>query len=580
LEDRLTPASAAALESVTNLYRLTLNRLPDESGLSHFAHRLDAGEPVAVVATGLLGSAEHREKIVTGYYHGILNRAPDSAGLASHVAALGKGISEERLVAGMLASPEKSAGLTDSAFVDLLYRSVLNRTPDQDGQDGHLQSLASGTSRQALALAFLESREASTAVVDSLYHQLLGRTPALAEKLGWISALGRPDFSYADAVARFTSSPEGSARLAIVSPLVEANESNLFFWQQRIGLNSLGGVVTASPSYAYFSDVFNAGSIKQLPANVAVIAEAGNQDRDAIATGGRLFGLTIEFQGGKTASHASWDQIKSVVTSAGDLTQPGAALALAQTIMNTAMNLNDSAAFFTPGEINSDYAKNLVWSQDFEAALNTKDAPSPGQDSPEEIASAITAIVWAGRQILGPDFMIVPVPSSSIQKGPLPDVLGGPWNMADVLTNPSYLGNLKLLTQTEVDALPANVDLLSALHLITANGAPLVNGVLVQQYGAPTPGYPSSDTPGFADPTLPYAVLTSLYGSPQQYGNPPIAPVTPYDGFYFGDIPYQSGFYWAGETLAPTSGFDPTKYLTPTLATTTWNGQTPIPAGT
>ncbi|MFM8930263.1 MAG: DUF4214 domain-containing protein, partial [Gemmataceae bacterium] len=153
LEDRITPASAAALESVTNLYRLTLNRLPEPAGLAHFANRLDAGEPVAAITTSLLGSAEHREKIVAGYYHGILGRSPDSAGLASQVEALGRGFREEILVARMLASPEKSGALTDTAFVDLLYQSVLDRAPDAVGQQANLHSLAAGTSRQALALA-------------------------------------------------------------------------------------------------------------------------------------------------------------------------------------------------------------------------------------------------------------------------------------------------------------------------------------------------------------------------------------------------------------------------------------------
>ena len=573
LEDRITPAWAAALESVTNLYRLTLNRLPEPAGLAHFANRLDAGAPVASVASSLLGSTEHREKIVVGYFQGILGRQPDPAGLASHVSALGQGVAEEQLVASMLASPEKSAALSDTAFVDLLYRSVLGRGPDTAGQSAQMGALATGTTRTALALSFLESREAATAVVDNLYIQLLGRNPGLAEKQGWISALTRPDFSYADAVTRFTASPEGSARLAAVSPLVAANGPNLFFWQQRLGLNTLGGVVSATASYAYFTDDFDQNAVNALDPGIAVIAEAGTQNRDTIATGGRLFGLTIEFQGGKTASHASWDQIQSVVTGAGDLTQPGAALALAQSIMSTAMNLNDSAAFFTPDEINSDYAKNLVWSQDFEAALN-----SPGQASPEEIASAITAIVWAGRQILGPDFKIVPVPSSSIQKGPLPSVLGGPWNMVDVLTNPDYLGKLSLVTQEQVEALPADVDLLSTLHLVQANGAPLINGVILQQYGATPPGYPSSDTPPFADTQLPYSVLTSLYGSPQQFGTTPTPPVPPYEAFYFGDMPYPTGFYWAGTPLEPTASFNPSQYLTPTLATTTWNGQTPLPA--
>ncbi|KZR69154.1 hypothetical protein PMIT1313_01614 [Prochlorococcus marinus str. MIT 1313] len=35
-----------------------------------------------------------------------------------------------------------------------------------------------------------------------------------------------------------------------------------------------------------------------------------------------------------------------------------------------------------------------------------------------EVYAGITALLWAGRQVLGDDFIIAPVPSSSILKNP------------------------------------------------------------------------------------------------------------------------------------------------------------------
>lgn len=575
LEDRITPASAAALESVTNLYRLTLNRLPEPAGLAHFANRLDAGEPVAAITTSLLGSAEHREKIVTGYYHGILGRAPDSAGLASQVEALGRGFREEILVARMLASPEKSGALTDTAFVDLLYQSVLDRAPDAVGQQANLHSLAAGTSRQALALAFLESREAATAVVDNLYVQLLGRTPGVAEKQGWISALARPDFSYADAVTRFTASPEGSARLEAVSPLVAANQPNLFFWQQRIGLNSLGGVVTASAQapFVYFLDIDPTSNSDLTPSAYGVVIDGSPSVRDPIAQSGRMTGVTVEFAGGKDPSHVSWSSIHCAICNwTGSMANPADRQSLATSILTAAMGGTSGFANF-PNKAEALAANgNLLWTQDFEATIST-----PGQCSVEEIAAGILAVSWAGREILGDSMKIVPVPASAVVKGP--PALGAPWNLGTVLTDSTnYLGKLQLV-QTMPQASQSQIssmDLLSALHLITAEGLPLIDGILIQQYNPTQPGTPSADTPPFTDTGLPYAVMSALYNPSQLDPNNP--PSNPWPSYYFGDMPFTAGIYWAGNSVVGTSGFDPTKYLTPTLATTTWDGQPPLPA--
>ena len=244
LEDRLTPASIAVVDTIQHWYGVTLDRGTDPQGLAYYSTQLENGAAPEVVVGQILSSREHYEKVVTGYYAGILERQADAAGLAAHVAALGSGVNEERLVASFFASPEKSQALTDGAFVEMLYRSVLNRASDLAGATANQQALAAGVSRETLALSFLESHEAATAVVDRLYSLVLGRLPNTAEEQGWVGLLQRNNFSYADAMIGFLTSVEAQARLAgDFTPLMIVTEPSVFFWQKNIGLSGLDGVV-------------------------------------------------------------------------------------------------------------------------------------------------------------------------------------------------------------------------------------------------------------------------------------------------------------------------------------------------
>lgn len=243
LESRLNPANIAILDQVSHFYQVAVDRSPDTQGLAFYSAQLENGVSPQSVAHQIATSTEHNEKVVTGYYAGIFNRQPDAAGLASHVAALGRGVSEERLVASLLASAERSADLTNPAYIQLLYTTVLGRAADQGGQEFWVGTLESGASRQAVALAFLESREASTNVVDGLYASVLGRQPASAEKQGWINLLERPDVSFADAASAFLGSAEALARVAgSANPLMTVIEPSVYYWQRNIGLAALDGI--------------------------------------------------------------------------------------------------------------------------------------------------------------------------------------------------------------------------------------------------------------------------------------------------------------------------------------------------
>jgi len=247
LEARLNPQGIPILDQVSHFYQVALDRAPDPQGLAYYSSQVEYGAAPESVARQILNSTEHNQKIVTGYYADILGRLPDGAGLASHVAALSRGVGEERLVASILASPEKSGGLGIPAYVNLLYSYILGRSPDQGGETFWVQTLQSGASRYAVAMAFLQCREATNLSVDGLYQSILGRRPTESEKQGWINYLRHPDVTYADAAAVFLASNEAFGYLAgEASPLLTVAAPNPRFWQKTIGL----GQFEAAPAPA------------------------------------------------------------------------------------------------------------------------------------------------------------------------------------------------------------------------------------------------------------------------------------------------------------------------------------------
>ena len=53
----------------------------------------------------------------------------------------------------------QNLGLDDSAFVDSLYRSMMDREADEDGKNYWMDKLANGTSREEVFLGFAKSVE-------------------------------------------------------------------------------------------------------------------------------------------------------------------------------------------------------------------------------------------------------------------------------------------------------------------------------------------------------------------------------------------------------------------------------------
>jgi hypothetical protein len=77
----------------------------------------------------------------------------------------------------------------DSAFVDRLYRNLLNRAADAGGLSQWVQALLAGVTRQQVATGIWQSAEHRGTEVDQFYTTFLGRPADAAGRALWVNAL-------------------------------------------------------------------------------------------------------------------------------------------------------------------------------------------------------------------------------------------------------------------------------------------------------------------------------------------------------------------------------------------------------
>ncbi|MEP1766922.1 MAG: DUF4214 domain-containing protein [Sulfitobacter sp.] len=170
------------------LYQNVLGRAADAGGRATWVARIDEeGLSRADAVTGFSESAEliaatsaasnsftqsrtesEWSDDVYRLYVATLDRDPDLTGFEGWLGDLAAGADFTDVVTGFVASPEFSAtygDLNDADFIDLLYNNVLDRDPDDAGEQGWLDAIAAGQSREEVVQAFVQSDEfkASTA---------------------------------------------------------------------------------------------------------------------------------------------------------------------------------------------------------------------------------------------------------------------------------------------------------------------------------------------------------------------------------------------------------------------------------
>ena len=101
------------------------------------------------------------EAFVTRLYRVVLEREPDEGGLAFWVAELKSGRrTGADVVAGFYLSDEmKGRGLSHSRYVELAYNGIMGRTPDSGGKAYWVDGLTSGASYDYVVCGFIGSQE-------------------------------------------------------------------------------------------------------------------------------------------------------------------------------------------------------------------------------------------------------------------------------------------------------------------------------------------------------------------------------------------------------------------------------------
>jgi hypothetical protein len=165
-------------EFVELVYTNVLDRTPDAGGFAHWTSQLDAGLVTrGDVMLAFSDSAEFKAssgviglppwgpdgRSVERLYLAYFGRDPDPGGLAFWNAEVDRGVSLTAVSASFARSAEFAATygpLGDVAFVELVYRNVLDRAPDDGGLSHWMAQLDSGAlDRGGVMLAFSDSAE-------------------------------------------------------------------------------------------------------------------------------------------------------------------------------------------------------------------------------------------------------------------------------------------------------------------------------------------------------------------------------------------------------------------------------------
>ena len=181
---------------IVRLYRAYFGRLPDTAGLDHWVEARRSGMTLAQISDAFANSTEFRtqyghlsnQQFTDLVYRNVLDRSPDGAGLDYWTTMLNRGTDRGSVMVGFSESPEfitKTEALVDDVDrrgpVARLYQAYFDRAPDDDGLR---YWIGTGLSYEAISDAFASSGE-----FQSRYGQL---SDAGFVDLVYQNVLGRP----------------------------------------------------------------------------------------------------------------------------------------------------------------------------------------------------------------------------------------------------------------------------------------------------------------------------------------------------------------------------------------------------
>jgi len=226
---------------VYRLYEATLNRAPDQGGLTGWTNALNSGTSLQSVANGFVSSAEFQTDygaldnahFINLLYENVLHRESDPTGQTYWLGQMSGGMTQAQVVLGFTQSPEDIndlaapvqqglwVGNPNAAEVARLYDTTLGRLPDAAGLAYWTNQLQTGTSLQTVVNGFVGSSEFqtdygpldNTHFVSLLYNNVLHRAPDPAGQSYWLGQMSG-GMSRAQVVLGFSDSAEHVADLA------------------------------------------------------------------------------------------------------------------------------------------------------------------------------------------------------------------------------------------------------------------------------------------------------------------------------------------------------------------------------
>jgi lipoprotein-anchoring transpeptidase ErfK/SrfK len=134
---------------------------PHEAAAQELTEAVVAG-PTDASVEAPIGVAAGVSDSIARLYLSALGRPADAEGLDYWVDQYVNGVALERIAAEFMTSAEwqrRMGELDDSQFVDLLYRNVLERSPDVEGRHYWLDQAAGGLTRTDMLVWFSEGEE-------------------------------------------------------------------------------------------------------------------------------------------------------------------------------------------------------------------------------------------------------------------------------------------------------------------------------------------------------------------------------------------------------------------------------------
>lgn len=193
----LQSLSPYQLEMARSYVRATYSdffrRTPAQSELDHWAARVLSPSQRNRFVWSLAYSDEWVGSVVEGFYKVALGRSADPQGKQYWVDVIQRGaMAPAEVAARFYASDEYFArrGHSFTRWVDSLYSEVLGRSPDAEGR-AHWVDVARKYGRTAVAATFYDSAETLRVRVDDVYQKLLGRWADDAGSSYWSHTLNR-----------------------------------------------------------------------------------------------------------------------------------------------------------------------------------------------------------------------------------------------------------------------------------------------------------------------------------------------------------------------------------------------------